>query len=229
MAMSTDDRIRRRSEAAELFNQHETWGDGAGVANSLADGLTILRDAFFSRVQVDVEAVYGQDSMLTPLEPAKVEAKAKTEIEIYLIAESAAIARQHEYVKADSDWYVEWLSKLRLGDGYNASGVAQRLAFYLSKSPDDRRRSFSSMLERTVPEARRAPLIMYRLLPLAVSIMTSVAFGDHLRAEQARKRQVTWLPHIADCAQCHGRLLDNSEKCPQCGNPFWKFDWLTAE
>jgi hypothetical protein len=70
---------------------------------------------------------------------------------------------------------------------------------------------------------------MFRLLPLAILIVTSIAFGDHPLAEETRKRQVTWLSSIADCHACHGRLMDVAEECPQCGNPIWKYNWLTAD
>jgi rRNA maturation endonuclease Nob1 len=46
---------------------------------------------------------------------------------------------------------------------------------------------------------------------------------------EARKKQIDLLPHISDCHACRGNPLENGERCQQCGNPMWKFDWLVAE
>jgi len=226
--MSTQDRCQRRSDAAAEFDRHEQRGDGERVVNLLADGLSMLRDILFIRIHGDVENLFGADSMLMPVSSLKSEANTKTEIEIYQIAESTADACVQHYA-ADDAWYMQWLGRLRLGEAVASPAVVQRLTSYRGKSPDDRRRVFSSHLQRVHPEAVRAPLVMFRLLPLAISIVTALAFGDHPRAEEIRKRQVAWLASIADCHACHGRLMDIGEECPQCGNPIWKYDWLTAD
>jgi hypothetical protein len=227
--MSPEDRQARLAVAAESFNLHEHGDRGSRVATILADGFNTLRDALFTRVYDDVEQVIGTDSMLMPISRVKTEIAAKMEIDIYQVGESVATARQRSYVTTEDDWYLSWLTQLRLGEGGDAPAVQQRLAYYLAKNADDRRRAFSSVLERILPEARRAPLIVYRLLPLAIGIMTSVAFGDSELAQELRKKQIRLLPSILDCHDCRGSLLDNSEKCPQCGNPFWFYNWLTAE
>jgi hypothetical protein len=227
--MSTQDRCQRRADAAVEFDRREQRSDGARVVNLLADGLSMLRDLLFTRIHGDVETLFGLDSMLLPISALKSETNTKTEIEIYQIVESMADTVANHYIKADDTWYVEWLGRLRLGDAVASPAVVQRLASYRSKSPNDRRRVFSSQLQRVHPEAIRAPLVMFRLLPLAISIVTSLAFGDHPRAEETRKRQLTWLASIADCHACHGRLTDVGEECPQCGNPIWKYNWLTAD
>ncbi len=226
--MSTQDRCQRRVNAAAEFDRHEQRGDGADVVNRLADGLSMLRDLLFTRIHGDVETLFGLDSMLMPASSLKSEANTKTEIEIYQIAESTTDAVANHYISADA-WCMDWLGRLRLGDAIASPAVVQRLGLYRSKSPDDRRRVFSSQLQKVHPEAVRAPLVMYRLLPLAISIITALAFGDHPRAEETRKRQMTWLASIADCHACHGRLMDIGEECPQCGNPIWKYNWLTAD
>jgi hypothetical protein len=195
----------------------------------LADGLNTLRDLFFVRVQVDVEKRFGSDSMLAPVSLAKSQARGKTEIELYQIAESAADVRQHQYATADIEWYVGWLAKLRLGETAAGDAARQRLEDYLSRSPDERRRAFSTVLERTIPDASHAPLIVYRLFPLAIAITTAIAFSDHARALAGRKDQKALLPAIGDCQICHGNLMEIGEKCQQCGNPLWKYDWLMAE
>jgi hypothetical protein len=228
-AMNVEERARRRAEAAVEFDRQSNRGDGARVTNSLGDGLVVLRDAFFNRVHGDVEKVFGLDSMLLPVAVLKSEANTNLEIEIYQVVEAALDARANRYLGGDDAWFMDWLARLRLADSAAAPAVSQRMAFYAERSADDRRRSFLSRLQQVLPEVGRAPLVMFRLLPLAISIAVAIAFGDHPRAEEMRKRQVTWLPSIADCHDCHGRLTENGEKCPRCGNPFWKYDWLTAD
>jgi hypothetical protein len=228
-SMSAEERAKRRAEAAAEFDRHEKRDDGTRVTNSLGDGLVLLRDAFFNRVHGDVERVFGMDSMLLPVAVLKSEANTNMEIEIYQIVEGVLDARENRYVSGDDTWFMNWVARLRLADMAEPPAVVQRLAFYAERSADDRRRAFLSRLQQVLPEVGRAPLVMFRLLPLAISIAVALAFGDHPRAEETRKRQITWLPSIADCHACHGRLLENGEKCQHCGNPFWKYDWLTAD
>lgn len=226
--MSLDDRIQRRAEAAVAFDEHEQRGDGARVTASLADGLAALADTVCTRVHDDVELAFGLDSMLAPLSALKSMTRTKDEIEIYQVVESAIDAQSCGYVGTRDDWYLRWLARLRLGEALAAPELTKRMEDYLAKTPDERRLAFSLVLERTIREARRAPLVLYRLLPLAVSIVTEVAFGDHLRAQETRKRQVLLLPAICDCRECRGNVLDNAERCPHCGNPLWNYQWLTA-
>jgi hypothetical protein len=84
-------------------------------------------------------------------------------------------------------------------------------------------------LERTLREAARAPLIIYRLLPWAIRIVTATAFSDHETASEARHQQRTLLPNIAGCGVCRGEILPIGEKCEQCDNPFWNYRWLTSD
>jgi hypothetical protein len=227
--MSAEERAKRRAEAAAEFDRHEKRSDGTRLTNSLGDGLSLLRDAFFNRVHGDVEKAFGFDSMLLPVAVLKSEANTNTEIEVYQIVEAAFDARENHYLAGEGNWFMSWIARLRLADMAEAPPVAQRLAFYAERSADDRRRAFVSRLQQVLPEAGHAPLVMFRLIPLAISIAVALAFGDHPRAEETRKRQITWLPSIADCHSCHGSLLENGEKCQHCGNPFWKYDWLTAD
>jgi hypothetical protein len=227
--MTLEDRMKRRTDAAAEFERRRNREDGAFVVNSLADGLSTLRDGLFTRVHADVEKFIGRDSILSPAAADRSAANARTEIELYQIAESASSVDVEGYLPDDVAWYRQWLSRLRLGERCDLPVVASRLEHYLSKTADERRRAFSQLLERSLPEARHAPLVVYRLFPLAVAVATAVAFGDHSRADIARKRQVFILPGISDCPTCHGRVLANEEKCPQCGNPFWTYEWLTAD
>ncbi len=227
--MSAEERAKRRAEAAAEFDRRENRSDGARVTNLLGDGLSVLRDSFFNRVHGDVEKEFGLDSMLLPVAVLKSEANTNLEIEIYQTVEAVLGIRGNHYLTSDDSWLMKWLARLRLADSAELPAVVQRMAFYAERSADDRRRAFLSRLQQVLPEAGRAPLVMFRLFPLAVSIAVALAFGDHPRAEETRKRQVTWLPSIADCHSCHGRLLENGENCQHCGNPFWKYDWLTAD
>ena len=220
--------VKRRVEAAEEFNRHQDRGDGTRVAGSLADGLMILRDSLYGRVHYDVQTAVGKDSMLIPISEKRSETVTKTEIDLYQIAESAAAAGDHGYVGTDADWYVQWLTRLELGEMQSDAGVVERLAQYLSQTPDDRRLAFTDVLASVLPESRRAPLVLFRLLPLCVQIATALAFGDQRSAAEARNRQVDYLPGIRDCHECGGSLLENGAQCRECGNPLWKFGWLTA-
>ncbi|OHB66077.1 MAG: hypothetical protein A2V70_17465 [Planctomycetes bacterium RBG_13_63_9] len=226
--MEMEGLARRREDAAERFNEQERRDDGRRVAGSLTDGLDLLRDLLYERVQRDVEKIVGRDSMLAPLSEKKSEPLAKTEIDVFQVAESAAAVVEHAYVGVDVQWYVEWLAALRLGERRSEAKVAERLGQYVSATDDQRRLAFSDVLAWAVPESRRAPLVLFRLLPLSVRIATALAFGDRGGAAEARARQAGFLPGIGDCERCRGVLLENGEQCVVCGNPMWKFDWLES-
>lgn len=214
------------SDVIEEFNRHENRDDGAHVAGSLAGGLTVLRDSLYARMHDDVETMVGRDSMLLPVSDEKTEKLTKAEIELYQIAESAAAARERRYVRTDDEWYLQWLTRLRLGEAQAEARVVDRLTHYRSKTPDGLRLAFTNVLAGALPESSRAPLVLFRLLPLSVRIATALAFGDHLSASEARNQQVAYLPAIADCDQCGGKVLENGEQCRGCGNPLWEFQWL---
>ena len=224
----TDSSAERHEKAVREFNQHEHRKDGSKVVDSLWAGLTLMSDSLYVRVHSDVEKLVGKDSMLMPISEIKSETQARTEIELYQVAESAAAVQEHGYVGADDDWYPNWLLELRLDEWLRRAAEPDRLAGYLAQSADDRRLAFTDVLARVLPESREAPLVLFRLAPLSVRIVTSLAFGDHARALEARQSQKAILPAIGDCQQCNARMLDNGEKCDACGNPLWNFDWLTA-
>lgn len=225
--MELQDCAVRREEAARTLNEQQGREDGFRVANSLADGLSNLRNLLFARVHEDVEQKFGLDSMLTPVSPLKSEQMAKLEIELFEIAESVVRATTGGYV-SDGDWCLKWLTLLRLGAYAEDPQVVGRLQRYLAKNDDERRLSFSTHLQRAYPEAVQAPLILYRLFPLSVGIVAAQAFGHPLDANELRNQQMFWLPAIQDCPECHGAPLENGEKCRMCGNPVWTFRWLTV-
>jgi hypothetical protein len=107
------------------------------------------------------------------------------------------------------------------------SRAARRIQYYASKSADDQRLAFSNILTAAQPEASRAPLVLLRLVPAAVEIATALAFGKSVDADHWRHEQGEILPSIRDCHRCHGKLLENGEQCPVCGNPLWTYEWLT--
>ncbi|MGA2031238.1 MAG: hypothetical protein ABSG68_03190 [Thermoguttaceae bacterium] len=226
--MTSEESQLRRMSAAEEFDLHEHRSDGVRLVPALADGLTMLRDLAYARVHDDVEQRMGTDSMLAPISAEKTERLTKAEIELYQIVVSFAAVREHAYVAAQDEWYLQWLARLRLGKMMAESRTSQRLQFYLSKTSDARRLAFSNILASAVPESRRAPLVLFRLLPMCAEVVTCLAFGDLQAAAAVRNCQVHALPAIRDCHACRGRLLENGEYCHACGNPLWKFEWLIS-
>jgi hypothetical protein len=227
--MNAEEQVQARADAAVEFDRHLQRADGQRVAGILTDGYNTLRELFLARVSVDPEQEVGMDSMLSPVSMLKAEARAKAEIDIFMVAEACDAARDRRHVPDIDGWFQPWLTRLRLGEFGDNDAVAQRLEHYRGCSADDRRKAFVMVLERTMPSARQAPLIVYRLLPIAVSIATALAFNDLPSAKDGRKRQIALLPGIADCHDCHGGLLETGEKCRNCGNPMWKYEWLTAD
>jgi hypothetical protein len=220
--------IDRLVQAAEEFNRRENRTDGSAVAESIAAGLGILRESMYVRMYEDVEKNVGKDSMLMPVSESKAEHDAIEAIEVYQAAESAVIAKQARYVNQAEEWYLPWLLRFRLGDRGADADVAERCKLYLSKGPEDRRHAFMDVLARVLPESRDAPLVLFRLAPFSVQIVTARAFGDRNAACKIRREQTEILPAIADCRQCRGQVLECGEECRACGNPLWKYEWLTA-
>jgi hypothetical protein len=225
--MDLDEFSRKHSQAVGEFNDHERRGDGIRVASSLAAGLSVLRDALYFRMHEDVERVLGRDSMLMPVSELKAQRLTKIEIEVYQIAESGAAAKEFGYTGA-TEWYVEWLARVRLAADQVTPAARKGLADYLALSPEKRVARFEGALAKVLPESTRAPLVLFRLFPVSVQIATALAFADHGRAPSLRHAQTTVLPSILDCRACHGKVLENGESCPGCGNPLWKFSWLTS-
>lgn len=227
--MRTEECTVRRARAAAELEQHEGRQDAPRVANSLTFGMNLLRTQMFERIHNDVEKRIGFDSMLLPVAADKSELKTKVEIEIYQIAECAVEVHERNYVRDSRKWYCDWLTRLRFGESPPAlDQIASRLQRYVSLPAHEREILFGRVLAKVLPESVRAPLVLFRLFPLSVRIVAAIAFGDHFAAAELRNQQTFLLPAIGDCQDCHGRPLDNGEKCRRCGNPVWTFDWLTA-
>ena len=224
----THDASERLAAAAEEFNRHEGREDGARVCGSLADGLTLLCESVFRRIHQDVEKAVGVDSMLMPVSEAKAQQRTVEEIELFQAAESAAAVGEFGYLSSEDPWYLRWLARLTLGDRAAEPDADERLLRYRSQTSEERRLAFTDALSHTLAESRQAPLVLFRLHPLAVQIATALAFDDHPRATDLRREQLAVHPAIADCGRCRARLLDNGEQCPACGNPLWKYQWLAV-
>ena len=221
--------LERRTAAAAQLAKQEPGLPTEQLTQSLVDGLNTLRSALFQRIHHDVEENFGHDSMLVPVSIEESERLAHNEIESFQVSVAALAAKSREYVQCDRAWFVSWLARLRMGDAIDDNKWRRRVRHYIAMDDDELRLSFSRNLESVFPEARLAPLILYRLFPLAVRIVTAVAFGNHLEAAELRNRQTFWLPAIADCHECHGRPLDNGDQCAVCGNPVWTHTWLCSD
>jgi hypothetical protein len=216
-----------RAEIIEQFCRHENRADSEKTVISLDAGLSLLRELLYGRLHFDVERIVGSDSMLIPLSESKTQHATKWEIDVFQVVESAWMVRDCRYVAAP-DWYQKWLTGLRLGEAATEEKAARRMAAYEALNADGRRLALMDRLMKVLPESRRAPLVLFRLTPLAVHIVTAVAFGDPRRAAEVRKRQASLLSSIMDCSTCRGAVLDNGEICQACSNPLWRYEWLTA-
>ena len=226
MSIIADERCRRREAAAEALSVLSRRPDAPQIVARLDDGLTLLRNSLYARLQTDVEQDFGRDSMLMPLSEALTEHQVKGEIEAFVVAEvlDELTPSGDSPLPAESR---QWLLKLRLAGRQDHAALEARADNYLRLESRDRQLEFSDTLEEQVREARLAPLVLYQLFPLAVRAAAALAFGDHLRGGEIRNRQASLLPAITDCRRCHGRLMEVDETCRECGNPLWTIRWMT--
>lgn len=218
---------RREVAAAELAH-HSPQLQASPIVDRLSAGLTQLRDLLVNRIHSDVELEFGVDTMISPSSSAtevKQILRAGIEFDVYSSFVANDEVLRGSYVDCAGEWFLNWLARLRM-DNYSASDFNQRVDSYRLQSVDDCRRLFVTNLQRAVPESLRTPLVLFRLVPLAVRIVVATAFGDVPRAQQLRLEQQELLPAIRDCQECQGRLLGNEEHCRGCGNPIWTFAWL---
>jgi hypothetical protein len=220
----------RGEQVRAEFRQRLGGPNSIDTADSLWRGLTTLKKLLLTRLHNDVEAQFGIDTIRAPStsnEARREIGNAVGEIEIYSAVVVLAEAAHSGYAKADFSWFCQWLTRLFWGESPEAV-VLERLHAYDQLTDGERRRMFASHVERALPEATSAPLVIYRLYPRTVRIATALAFGDRLRASDIRNEQIAYLPVISDCHECHGAPLDNGEVCSQCGNPLWKLNWMNA-
>jgi len=221
--------VTSRTDAVQAFDMHEARSDGARVVGNLLTGLDTLLSLMLDRVAIEPGTKFGVDSMIMPTSFVKGHATASLAIDIFQTVHSFETAHKFHYLRTADDWYQQWLLAARLPEQCQEPAVIARLASYRARPLDTRRLSFETALERALPQAAQAPLVLYRLFPLAVEVATSLAFEAPADAAAARKRQRDLLPGMTDCHDCRGTLLEPGDECRQCGNPLWKFDWLTAE
>jgi hypothetical protein len=215
--MHTEVHGRIEHAQAEL-TLHGGGVNSSAIVESLWAGLTTLRKLLLARLHADSKS----------FAVAKREfRRAAEEIEIYSLLVVVAEVEHSRYTNGDLAWIRDWLLQLRFGDKVDPA-IVKSMRRYDQQNDGQRRRMFSSFLEQAFPEGRKAPLIIYRLFPRAVRIVTAVAFADALRAREIRAEQISFLPIISDCHHCHGLPLENSETCVECGNPLWKIKWLNA-
>ena len=227
--MVTPEKLHRRQTATSRLGQQMQRPDGTAIVERLDAGLDLLRDLCYTRIHRDVEHVFGVDSLTEPVSAIKAELETKRQIDIYLTAEAVAFTRLAGYAEADPQWVESWLGGLRLDAYAEHPGVWDQLQVYLGQAAPERRLTFSTTLERTLAEARKAPLVLYQLLPAAVATTVAAAFGDAAHADLARSEQRLILPSLSDCRACHGAVLPPGNSCSECGNPLWRFAWLTEE
>lgn len=225
--MSTADQIlQRKNEAAEEFNRHTTTELGEQFVHSISSGLCNLKNLGVCRLFHDTQELFEADSMMIPTSPIEIEDRIALELELYFIAETVCYMRDETGYDCD-DWFLPWLGKLRIGSAFNseAQSLTER---YLQKPAESRRLKFVGRLDRFHPAASRIPLVLFRLLPLAVHGVVTIALGDMWSASEIRNEQVKLLPDIVECTECHGRPLDNGDLCECCHNPIWKYNYLTS-
>ena len=228
--MLTKTHMERRQRAIAELQQHPPGRDPKLIVDSLMVGLTRHRDLLMVRAHDDVERRYGEDSMLgTSLEAIeRREHAAKVEIEVYACIVIEDQVRLHGYLEGDTSWFLDWMLRLRLGSGFQ-SVLDKRIKYYSAKTIEERRLNFETLLQRAIPESAHAPLILFRLFPRSVRIVAATAFADSRGAAQLRDEQISLLPAISECHECHGELLDNDEICRCCGNPLWNYTWLVSD
>ena len=226
MSVVTEERCRRREAAGKALTALSRRVDAMQVVERLDGGLTLLRNQLFNRLLTDVEQDFGRDSMLMPLSEMLTEHKVKGEMEAFLVAEvlDELAHATHLPLPAQNR---QWLVDLRLAGRQDRAALEARADQYILLASRDRQMEFADTLEEQVHEARRAPMVLYQLFPLAVRVAAALAFGDHLRGGEIRNAQVSLLPAITDCRRCHGRLMEVDEMCRECGNPIWTIRWMT--
>ena len=152
----------------------------------------------------------------------------KQRIEVYQVAEGVAAVRAHHFLPAEDDWFVDWLIGLRLEAAAEQLSFKLQVVTYLAATGVERRMAFSNVLAKTLRESTRAPLVIFRLYPLALELAVVQAFGDRTSALAVRRRQGEILSSLHDCPECRGTILDCGDQCRQCGNPLWTIEYLLA-
>jgi hypothetical protein len=198
------------------------------VVESLSSGLAQLRDLLTSRLHADVERQFGVDSLVAPLselQEFKQMLRAGVEIDAFAAVVAADEVTQRGYVNCAPEWFLDWALRLRFGDSHELV-LKENAEPYRELNDKGRQLRFASTLQHAVPESFRTPRLLFQLFPQSVRIVAAQAFQDTPRAGELRAEQQSLFPAIGDCRDCHGRVLDNHQRCDRCGNPVWTLAWL---
>ncbi len=226
MSVVTEERCRRRVAATEALALFSHRPDASQIVARLDDGLSLLRNLLYTRIQTDVQRSFGMDSMLMPISRSQTEYEVKGEMEAFVVAEVLDEMAREAILPFPAENRT-WLFDFRLADRTDRDILEDRADHYLFLQNRERQLEFSDRLEEQVREARLVPLVLYQLFPLAVRCAAALSMGDHFRGGEIRNRQMAILPAIADCRYCHGRLMEVDESCRECGNPVWTIRWMT--
>lgn len=225
--MLETDRSKRQADATQALEQETGRHDGAQVIAALSAGLELSARLFLDRIRGGLNV--GDTVIRADL--ARMPALAECYRAVLLVetVESGVQVHHHHYLRVDEDWYEKWLALTLLGGELPLKQIITGIAHYQRLSPDRRQADLRVSLERRVREVLEAPVVVYRLLTLAVTVATASAFGDKETARSARHLQHSLVPQAAQCPQCHGEILPSGKLCSACGNPFWRRDWLGAD
>ncbi len=217
----------RHREAVAAFAQQTGRRDGAAVVETLTAGLELVGRLFLDRIRggLNVSDVAVRNDL--PNQPELAECYRATLL--VEAVESGIQTRRYHYLAAEGEWYEKWLALALLGGELPLKQIVTGIAHYGRLSPERRQADLRVSLERRIHAALDAPPVVYRLLTLAVTVITATAFGDQETADSARHLQHTLVPLAGGCGQCHGQILSAGKLCPGCGNPLWRRDWLGSD
>ena len=190
--MEPQDLVSRRIAAAEEFQPARAPRRRRQVVESLGSGLTVLRDALLARVHDDVPAAarHGLDA-LRRCRRRRRSGRRGWRSSFTRSCHRRSTVQQRRYVASAGRVVPAMAGPAAAGPGPTpTAGWRSGWPLYRAKTPDQRRLAFSNVLATVVPESRRAPLVLFRLLRPAVQIVTALAFGRHLDADGWRKQQI---------------------------------------
>ena len=97
-----------------------------------------------------------------------------------------------------------------------------------SATPHDRCLAFSDVLVKVIPESRKAPLVLFHLLPLAVRLVTAAALGDQATAAKLRTSSGLW--QLLNAASVMGPCWRTASGAPVATIRFGRWNsWLRID
>ena len=219
--------LDRRTAFIEEFQRHENRTDGQQVVTSLDSGLLVLRDLLYGRLHYDVEQIVGMDSMLIPLSEAKAQRATKAQIEIYQVVESAWSVQERQYVSSN-DWYVDWLTRFRLGEMAAKEKIQNEIAAYRGMKPDGRRLAFTDVLMRVLPESRKRRWSCSSWCPWQSKSPRRWPSETILRRRNCGSSRDRSCPPSPTAPRATAPCWTTADFCDTCSNPMWTYKWLTV-